>query len=199
MQNDNVRRSDADFLKDAWATLRQWTYPEEFRIPKPAWDQEWVATLEDLASSIQAQAELLAENANAPANEEADYSKLLVDVSTGLWRTRNRLTGDDPNTPKDGMERVFRHVQSIFDALENHGIRILDHTGERWVDGRSISALAFQPTPGLTQSVIIETVRPSVFIGEKHMQMAQVVVGVPPEEKSEAESATTEIPEKIMK
>ena len=182
--NIDYMQARTGYLKRAIAALRQWTYHKEFRIEEPAWDPKWLMFLQDLSSTLHTQAETQIEKPAEQENQTTDYTKLLVEISTGLWRTRNRITENDQTTPKEGMERIFRHVQSVFDALENQGVLIKGHTGERWVDRRPINALAYQPLPDLTQDMIIETVKPSVFIGDKHAQMAQVIVGVPPEKKN---------------
>jgi len=103
----------------------------------------------------------------------------MAKIATGLWRAHRKMLVVGTHKPRDDMQRAFKHVQSVFRVLEDEQVRIRDHTGEPWIDGRAIDAIEYQPTPGLTREMITETIRPSVFCGEEHVQRAQVIVGTP--------------------
>jgi hypothetical protein len=98
----------------------------------------------------------------------------LADVATSLWRLRARVDRMD-----DAPRAVVRHLETAWDALTDAGVEIKDHAGEPFDVGLAMSVVAYQPTPGLHREQIIETVRPGVYLGDRSIQMAEVIVGTP--------------------
>lgn len=171
-------------LKDFHGSLRQLMFPKEFRIAKPVWPVDIKESVARLIQQIEDESMKNQSVDGSGENFGLDKADLLANVATGLWRARKNLVVEGADTPRDGMGKVFRHVQSVFDELETAGIQIRDHTKEKWVDGRSINVVAFQPMPELSHEIIIETIKPSVFYNDQHIQKAQVIVGTPPEEEN---------------
>ncbi|XVQ09339.1 hypothetical protein ACQP1W_43530 [Spirillospora sp. CA-255316] len=98
----------------------------------------------------------------------------LADVATSLWRLRARVDRMD-----DAPRAVVRHLETAWDALTDAGVEIKNHAGEPFDVGLAMSVVAYQPTPGLHREQIIETVRPGVYLGDRSIQMAEVIVGTP--------------------
>jgi len=166
-------------LNKIFSWLRQQRFPEEFRIQEPYWEESWLAQLETLYGDLVKASE--EKPTGGVYNTEADNidDKLYLNLGTGLFRIRKSMIDPESNKVRDGYSRAMRHLESVLDVLEEKGVKIMDHTGEEWVDGRSISAIAFQPMVGYTKEIILETIRPSIFVEKKHVQQAQVIVGTP--------------------
>lgn len=162
-------------------SIRQLMFPREFRIAVPVWPTSYLESVTNIIQQIETELTNTIAVGNKEPEPSPDNIGLLADIATGLWRTRKNIVQERTDTPKEGMGKAFRHVQSVFDALETAGIQIKDHTREKWADGRSINVIAFQPMPDLTEEIIIETIKPSIFFNEQHIQKAQVIVGTPPE------------------
>jgi hypothetical protein len=75
----------------------------------------------------------------------------------------------------------------VWDALKENGLEIQDHTGDPYDSGQSLKAPAFEPTPGLKEETVIDTIKPSIYLDGKMIQMGEVVVGIP--ETPDVESA----------
>jgi len=163
--------------------LRQLSFPKEFRIAPAAPQAEWQAPLEELLLRLERLEGARPATADTKDEPDLDHARSMADIGTGLWRARKTVVDRETGVPREGMERVFNHLQSVFDALATQGVYIKDHTGERWVDGRFLSVVAFQPMPEFTEEIITDTIRPSIFFGDHHIQEAQVIVGTPPEER----------------
>ncbi|MFF5260505.1 hypothetical protein ACFY4C_16290 [Actinomadura viridis] len=172
----------ARVLSGAGAALRQWRHPPEFRIQASAWPAEALAALTELARAEPLTQEIGEDDPPAPepsapagpATPDGLPGRSVADVATGLWRLRNRLS-----RLEDAPRAVFRHLETAWDALTDAGVEILDHLNEPYDPGLSLTVVAFQPTPGLRREEIIETVRPTVYLGDRHIQMGQVIVGAP--------------------
>jgi hypothetical protein len=154
-------------------------FPSEFRIPPPNWRPEVLDALRKLPYNPPA-----GDGSGPPPVDDAGERQrmtFLADLGTGLWRLGQKLIAPEGGPPPEGMRRVLRHLESVWDALAEHGVKVQDHTGapvpDRGVYG--LEALAYQETPGLTRDEVIETIKPSIFYRDRMIQMGQVIVGTP--------------------
>lgn len=184
-------------------TLRQLMFPSELRIGPPVWPEP---LRERLAESIERAIQLSSVTPSAPdplinyaeqtvepqehpsgKPEEPPLSdkslKFLADVATGIWRMRRNMVprGTDrmlDARPLEEMRKPFRWLQSTWDTLNERGLEIQDHTGDRYIPGQSLKAI-FEAHPDLREDTIIDTIRPTVYFEGKIIQMGEVVVGTP--------------------
>jgi len=153
-------------------SLRQLLYPKEFRIAAP----KWAALSEALVDMINLLKSAPSEIETGPG-QEGGLLNLVADIGTVIWRLQRRLPagGEMP----EEMRRISRDLESTWDALRQGGVEIKDHTGERYDGGMALRVIAFQPTLGLLEEQVIETIRPTIYHKDKIVQMGQVIVGVP--------------------
>lgn len=151
-------------------TVRQWWLPREFRIPKPAWPRDALALLTEAARAPEPPPP------DAPAPEATPAPGVagatVADVATGLWRLRNRM-------PADGNRSLVRQLDAAWDALTEAGVEVDDHMNDPFDAGLAISVVAYQPTPGLRREQVIEAIRPTVYLNDRAIQKAEVIVGTP--------------------
>jgi hypothetical protein len=157
--------------------LRQKMFPREFRIPEAPWPDDTVTQLERIAEQITEH--VSAEKSRGESQSSAGNKAFLAEVATGLWRLRQKMTHPGTSKPLDEMRRAYRHLESVWDALERDGVKIYDHTGEDFDAGRSIKVLAYQPTVGLTRERVTETIKPTIYVNDERVQMGEVIVGTP--------------------
>jgi hypothetical protein len=175
--------------------LRQWRFPREFRISRPVWPEEMLAgmrELKELLSQPTRETESRPEPSTAPerpADEtmSREHLRFLADVATGLWRMRLKMIEPETQDPRDDMKRVLRHMEAIWDALNQEGLLVQDHTGSPFNSGMWLRVVAFQPTAGLGREKVIETIKPSVYFKGRPIQMGEVIVGTPPYHDSDEE------------
>lgn len=150
--------------------LRQLQYPKEFRIAP----LDLVSTLERLAGT-------LAALSTVPQTQPSDLAQahLLAEVGTGLWRARQKMLEPGTNRPKEEMRRAYRHLESVWDALTQAGMEIIDPIDSLFDPGMSLKAIAFQPTPGIQREKVIETIKPVIYYKGEPIQMGEVIVGIP--------------------
>lgn len=159
-----------------WAGLgpavRQWRQPREFRIRPAAWPEDVLAAFRDLASSPPSSP------SPSPDGTQVVESGIpggsVADVATNIWRLRSRMSA-----LPDGMRSTTRHCEMAWDALAEAGVEIRDHLNEPYDSGLSLTVVAFQPTRGLERERVIETIRPSIYLHDKTIQTAEVIVGTP--------------------
>jgi len=103
----------------------------------------------------------------------------LVTLATGLWRLRQKMLQPGTDRPLDEMRKPFRHLQSAWNALGEVGLETQDHTGAKFDAGQSLKVLTYQPTKGLTCEQVVDTIKPTVYLHGRVVQMGEVVVGTP--------------------
>jgi hypothetical protein len=95
----------------------------------------------------------------------------LAELAVAVWRLRNR-TPDGP---------TVRHVLGVVDALAALGVEARDYDGAAYSAGMQLRVLAFQPTRGLAEERVLETVSPAVRLRGEVIRMGEVIVGIPEE------------------
>jgi hypothetical protein len=184
------------------AKIRQLLLPREFRIEVPAWPPELA---ERLAKAIEAESQAAMEVARAEAeaakskteeqlrsshggpSPRVDLSErmgFLADVGTGLWRMRRNMVPVGTTRlmearPMEEVRKPFRWLVSVWDSLKENGLEIQDHTGERYLSGQAIKVQAYEPAPGIKEETVIDTIKPSIYLDGRMIQMGEVVVGTP--------------------
>ena len=151
--------------------LRQLLYPREFRIPVLPWQGELVAALQQLTTATG--------STPSPREEAGPDPRFLAEVGTGLWRLRQRMVEPGTDRPVAEMRRAFRHLESVMDVMAEAGVEIQDHTDDPFDAGLSLQVIAFQPTPGVQRERVAETIKPTVYLEGRMIQMGEVFVASP--------------------
>ncbi|MEJ2885445.1 hypothetical protein [Actinomycetospora aeridis] len=160
------------------ARWRQWRQPRAFRIGPPAWDAEQRRRLQALVAQW-APPEQETAPVPQPGDEEPGSldEKALAIAATNLWRARRRLDRDDDGSASGRQLRKL--LRSTGDALAEAGIDVQDHDGLAFDSGFALEALAFEDDHSVARETVTETVRPSVYLAGRRIQMGQVIVGQP--------------------
>ncbi|MEV4599160.1 hypothetical protein AB0K15_17315 [Amycolatopsis sp. NPDC049253] len=153
---------------------RQRRHHREFRIGEPLWGAEERARLRELAGQVSALLAATKGPAGEPEGPPLSESDLAV-AATALWRARKRLTG----VKERSAVQASRLLSMSHDALDAAGVLIQDHDGMPFDPGLELEPVDFQDEPGLTSERVVETIRPSVYLAGRRIQMGQVVVGRP--------------------
>jgi hypothetical protein len=168
---------------DVRSALRQWRFRAEFRIAAPRWPEELLVVLERLERALAvAQPATPVATPLPPGRGRSDDATVLADIGVGLWRLKRRILQPWTDRPlEEEKRRAYRHLESVWDTLELAGVEIVDHTDQPFDAGMSLKVIAFEPMPGLEREQVIETIKPTVYIGDQLVQTGEVVVGTPEE------------------
>lgn len=177
-----------------WRTeRRQRRHHEPFRIAEPEWSAteriRLAGLLDDVHAAIaaaqQSTQDIRPPQPAGPVLREKD----LAEAATNLWRAQRRITKFADESPKEA-KRVGRLLVATNDALRQAGVMIQEHDGDEYHPGMSLEVLAYQEDPALRVEVVQETVRPSVYLSDKRIQMGQVIVGSPAAQETGEEDAS---------
>jgi hypothetical protein len=155
--------------------LRQLRYPVEFRVKKPIWPGERLSAFEKLITIREADKNSERETLSTEAIK--NQFQFLGEIGTGLWRLKKKMVQPGTDMPFDEMRKAYRHFESVWDALQEAGIEIQDHTETPYDPGMSLKVIAFQPVKGIDREKVIETVKPSIYYKNHLLRMGEVIVG----------------------
>lgn len=104
----------------------------------------------------------------------------LSTIATNAWRARHRMMRAQNGDAKEDTKRVIRHIEAVFDALNQIGVEVRDMEGRPYDSGMALKVVSFEPTPGLSKEEVSETIKPTITWQGKLIQMGEVIVGTPP-------------------
>jgi len=120
----------------------------------------------------------------APAVENDQLPQALSALATHLWRAKGKLVDPATGEPREESKRIYRHVESALETFSQLGVTMNDWLNQPYDPGLPVKVLTFQPTPELTRDTVVEAVRPTVMWNDRLLQLAEVIVGIPPEKVS---------------
>ncbi|QHY97028.1 hypothetical protein SSPS47_18140 [Streptomyces sp. S4.7] len=164
--------------------LRQRRHHRAFRIAPLPWDEPSREELERLLATVAASVATAGTAApdtavQPPPAEDPLDAKALADAATNLWRAQRRLTRQG-EAASSRSRQTGRYLRSCREALDDAGLLVQEHEGDAFHTGRSLEALTFQEDASLTAETVLETIRPTIYLHGRRIQMGQVIVGCPP-------------------
>jgi hypothetical protein len=161
-----------------WMDVRQRFYTREFRIPKLAISPTAVSALV-VAMEPSTRTPAATPRFMEQVKHEEQFARLAVDIGNAAWRLKLRLVDPQPAKPTEEMRKLYRHVETIWDALTSAGIEIQDHTNQPFRTGLALDVIAFEPTVDMVRETVVETVAPSIYYRNGKLQTGKVIVGTP--------------------
>jgi hypothetical protein len=118
-------------------------------------------------------------------NADPELMHALTKIATDAWRAKKKMVDPDSGEPRDEFKRVYRHIDSIFDALTEAEIQIYDPAGSNYDSGMALRVVSFEEMPGINRETVKETVKPAITWRGKTVQAGEVIVGTPMEDANE--------------
>ena len=162
-------------------TIVQLGKPKEFRIPplEQLPDQGSLNTICQLLESI-SKLDAQEQTTNFDSSEQLGESlHLLAEMATGLWRVRQKMLISGTDQPKEEMYRAFRPLEATYQLLYQSGMEIIDRIQQPYVTGMAEKVIAFEPAPGISREMVIETVKPTVYYRGQLLLLGEIIVGIP--------------------
>ena len=149
-------------------------HPDEFKIPGAPW-HEVDAAVEALASRAARETGAVEYRPVIPPH----VIKGMADIATNAWKAKSRMLDPATGNVRDGMSRIYRHVDGILESLQSMGLEVKDHTGDAFDYGLPLKVVTAQPTPGITREIVLETIKPTIFWLQQIIQTGEVVIATP--------------------
>lgn len=156
--------------------------PEDLKLLPPDWPD-----VAKLAREVTKLAEELKEHSEASEPRTVmlpeNVARVLIALAMNAWRIRVRLNdaNKEPREEigKDDLKKINRYCDGMFESLNGIGMEIKDRTGEAFDYGLPEKVVTAQPQPGLSQEIIVETIRPTIYWNTQIAQPGEVVIGTP--------------------
>ncbi len=165
-------------------------------VQPPLWNQR-TAEDEGVPQAVQADLAVRADLGVRPSSavslplEETPFFKeqtrRMADIGTGLWRLRLKMVQPGTDQPLEEFRKTYRHLQSVWDVLQEAGYSIQDHTGQPFDIGMDLKVITYEQKAGLQREIISETIKPSIYYQREGktllLQMGEVIVATPENEE----------------
>ena len=107
--------------------------------------------------------------------------RTLADLGTNLWRARQRLLRSlDKGSQATEFKKTLRPIESALENIENIGIRIMDFTGQPYIQGMALNIVSSQPNSSLKADRICEMLKPTIYFREQFIQAGDAIIEGPP-------------------
>jgi hypothetical protein len=114
----------------------------------------------------------------------------VADIVTELWRTTRKIDDGDGTIEVPRVQRqANRHLRSAWDRLAEAGIEAQSYDGTRFDAGLDLNVLTYQDDPDAVEETVMETIRPSVYRDGRRIQIGQVIVAMPEQERGHADAS----------
>jgi hypothetical protein len=170
-----------DRLSTLRAALRQRRHHRAFRIPPPRWTPDQQRWLESIAAEVKT---VIPEPAPDPAVDDG----ALATAATNLWRALRKLDNTDGPLPTSARH-AHHYLRTMRQTLADAGLVIYDHDGEQFHPGLALEVLVRESDESADRESVAETVRPTLFLHDRRIQLGQVIVTGPPYSVSDQESS----------
>ena len=161
-------------MKQTYKTkLKQLWFPPAFRLQEPDFTQEQLDVLEELIGLIQP---TLSRTETAFRDEKLLMAHFLVDLGTGIWRIRRKVSGMK-RMPKELKDAMFS-LESTWDSMTEGGVEVIDHIGTI-PPGREAKVVEVRDVLGLESEQVIDAIRPTIILKGELIQIGEVIMGRP--------------------
>jgi hypothetical protein len=106
-------------------------------------------------------------------------STIWADMANALWALEQKTRDPGIAERREEFRPIGRHLDRLAECLVEIGIETQSHTNQVFDSGQSLEVIAFQPTAGITKEIVVETIRPTVYLKGHRLQIGQVIVATP--------------------
>lgn len=157
------------------------TLPKELQLPRMG-DAPSMNAVKTRFAELDAQVRKLKARVATPRQSEAAPAlneKMLASIATNAWRAEKRVLDPQTREPRAEMRMLGRDIGAIREGLQQLGMELTDPTGHKYDPGLALKVVASEPTEGLTEDTITETIKPTIRWQGKFIQIGEVIVGTP--------------------
>ena len=182
--------------------IKQWMFPPEFQVRFSEEIAEIGDSINDALQNakkmvekvrqderrraeIEVQRQVAKEVGKQKTETEGLPAKIAISLCDELFRLRKNLNEMSKEGDSKDLRSARRNLRKLDELLQDNDVEIIEQTGEPYWPHMVAEVLAFEPTPGIEQYTITDTIRPAVLINKKMVRKAQIIVGTPETDEKE--------------
>ena len=103
-------------------------------------------------------------------------TKDLINLGIDVWRMEQRLNKVIQSLPENSQDLLNNSLQKIKRYLDKNDIAIVDHTNQKFNEGRNLDILAVEKSSDISESVIKETKEPTILHKNQVVHKGKVII-----------------------
>jgi hypothetical protein len=103
-------------------------------------------------------------------------TKDLIELGIDIWRMEQRLNKVMKSLPENSQDLLDNSLQKIKRYLDKNDIAIVDHTNQKFNEGRNLDILAVEKSSDISESVIKETKEPTILHKNQVVHKGKVII-----------------------
>ena len=100
----------------------------------------------------------------------------LVDHAIEIWRLEQRMNKIADSLDESQRSLITNSIQKLKRYLEKNAIEIVDHTNQKFNDGRNLDVLLVEQSPDVTEAIIRETKEPTILCENQLVHKGKVII-----------------------
>ena len=100
----------------------------------------------------------------------------LIDLAVEVWRIEQRIAKSVSSLQETQLKGLENSVQKLKRYLEKYDIEIIDYKNQKYNEGLNLDILSVEKDPTLPESIIKETVEPTIMLKGQVVRKAKIIL-----------------------
>lgn len=100
----------------------------------------------------------------------------ITDLAVEIWRIEQRIAKSASSLPENQLKGLENSIQKMKRYLEKYDIEVVDYKNTKYNDGLNLDILSVEKDITLPESVIKETVEPTIMIKGQVVRKAKIIL-----------------------
>lgn len=99
-----------------------------------------------------------------------------IQFAIEIWRVQQRIAKLEATLPENQQKGLENSIQKFKRYFEKYDIEIVDYTNQKFNDGLNLDVLSVEKDPAISESIVKETVEPTVMYRGQVIRKAKIIV-----------------------
>ncbi len=100
----------------------------------------------------------------------------LIQLAIEIWRVEKKITKLETFLPENQRKGIKNSIQKFKSYFEKYDIEVIDYTGQKFNEGLNLDILAFEKDSKIKESIIKETMEPTIMCKGQVVKKAKIIV-----------------------
>ncbi len=99
-----------------------------------------------------------------------------IDLAVEVWRIEQRIGKTIATIPEGQAKGLENSIQKLKRYLEKYDLEIIDYKNQKFNEGLNLDVLSVEKDPSINESLIKETIEPTIMLKGQVVRKAKVIV-----------------------